>query len=419
MQKITRTIVAAGLGSMLEMYDFVIYILVASILAKLFFPAANHFASLMLTFTAFAAGFLARPFGSLIFGHLGDKFGRKKVLLLTIFLMAISSLLIAAMPSYHHIGLIAPLLIVLFRIMQGIAVGGELAGALTFIAEHANHQYRGFVTAWIFFFINMGVMLASGISSFLSSTMTKVQFDQWGWRLLFVIGAAIALLGIYVRNKIAKSPLFTQAKETQQLASYPLTLMFKTQKSALFKGAGLTVSASVFVGLVVMYLPSYLVTTTHFQLTTALLINTGNVLILSCLIPVFGWLSDLFGRKKIIAIGCLGLLLTAYPLFLLIQHRNNFALLALIVLDLFGAALLGTLGAALTELSITTARYSTVAFSYNIPFALFAGTVPVISLFLIHASNNAAIPAIYLVASAIVTFITLFYITEHKNQKLS
>ena len=240
MNNITRTIIAGGIGSLLEMYDFVIYILVSAILATLFFPAGNQFDSLVMTYGTFAAGFLARPFGSLLFGHLGDIIGRKKVLLWTIFLMALSTICIALMPSYQRIGIFAPILIILSRLVQGIAVGGEFAGAITFVSEHASRRHRGFVTSWMFFFINMGIMFASGTCSLLTHVMTPLGFKHWGWRILFLIGSCIAILGILVRNTISETPLFNEAKSTRNLTAYPLKILFKQQRHALYKGFGVT-----------------------------------------------------------------------------------------------------------------------------------------------------------------------------------
>ena len=421
MQKnIVFVVMAAGIGSMLEMYDFTIYILLAPVLTKLFFPAQNYTISLMLTLSVFAVGFVVRPFGSVLFGYCGDRFGRKTALMISMVVMGLSAFLIAFIPTYQTIGIVAALLILLLRVLQGFAVGGEFAGALTFIAEHANPKHRGFATAWNVFFIDLGAMLASGSYSVIMKQISSVQFMQWGWRVLFLFGGMVAVIGIFIRKKLTESPLFIKNVEENRVSKNPVKEILTTHRSDLLKAIGMTAGASVFAGVILLFMPTYVTMTTHITLETALFINTISLLFLCCCVPFFGWLSDQLGRKIVALFGAAGLTFFSYPLFLLIQKGDMTSIFtAMIALNFFGAALFGTFGAMLTEISLTESRYSMVALAYNTSFAYATGTAPIVTLFIFHITKNPAAPGFYLTVSALISFVTILAIKQIDNRQLS
>lgn len=418
MNIIKRVVITAGIGSMLEMYDFVIYGLIAPTLAILFFPPSDKFTAIMSSFAVFAVGFLARPAGSLFFGHFGDRLGRKSVLIFTIATMAIASFFIAIIPTYQEIKIWAPVLLIILRILQGFAVGGELAGAVTFVAEFSNVHHRGFTTSWIFFFVNMGVVLASLLSAIFSGLLSHHAFVAWGWRMLFFIGGLLAIVGIYLRQKITETPLFKEAEKKHLLIKIPLLDIFSDIK-ILIRGLGISIIISVLVGMIIMYMPSYLSATLQMPLTTALSLNTINVLILSILIPVMGSISDKTGRKSILLFGITGLLLFSYPLFILLNKKNDaLIMIGLTGFALFGAAMLGVFGALLAELFPTRSRFTCIAFTYNISFALFAGTAPLVSLYLIHLTKNTLSPSFYLMVIALISLLLILGSKETRKIKL-
>ena len=419
MSSMTRVVVASGVGSMLEMYDFMIYILLSSVLVHVFFSSEDPFSALMLTFSLFAVGFLARPVGSALFGHFGDRLGRKRILLLTMFLMGIPSLLIALTPSYDAIGRWAPLCVLVWRLAQGIALGGEFSGALTFVVEHSPARHRARNTAWIFCFINLGIVLASVITVVCMHLFNPTLWAQWGWRLLFVLGAFLALLGLYFRNRVLETPLFLAEQREHHLSHRPIRDVLTQDWRALAQGLALAIAVALPVGMVLMYMPAYLTTTLQLPLNHALVINGSSLMILCLLLPLMGRISDWLPRRVMLNTALIGMLVLAYPLFHFLPLVNGTGKTVLLaVFNTFQALLLANFGAHLAELSPTRTRYTFVGIVYNIPFALFAGTVPMVALYLIHRWHTAAAPGWYLSAGILIGILGLNLIRITKTHEI-
>jgi MFS family permease len=319
-------IFASSLGTMFEFYDFFLYAVLAPFFASLFFPAGNDTAALLSAFATYAAGFLVRPIGGLIFGRIGDLVGRKYTFLVTIMVMGTSTVLVGLLPTYANIGWLAPLLLVTLRLVQGLAVGGEYCGAATYVAEHAGPGKRGYATSWIQTTSTVGLALALVIIIACRELMEPKSFSEWGWRIPFIVSAILLVFSVYIRLRLNESPVFQRMKEEGKGSKAPLTesfLHYPNIKYVLLAilgamgGVGVVWYTSQFYALFFLtitlkfdYLPAYLL------VLTALIIGTP-------LFVVFGWLSDRIGRLKIILAGCLIAALTYFPLFAALTHYAN------------------------------------------------------------------------------------------------
>ncbi len=408
MKKITKIVFLSALGGALEFYDFVIFVLFAGILSKLFFPEENHLAALMGIFAIFAIGYLIRPIGGILFGHFGDKKGRKATFVISVGLMAIPTFLIGLLPSSHDIGITATILLVMLRILQGLAVGGEVPGALTFAAEHATVQYRGLICGFIFFGLNMGIILGSVINALLTYTLTQEQLLHWGWRLPFLFGGLLGIVSYYLRKHMHETPIFQQLTITKK-SNFPLKDTLKNEFKSLFFGTMLTWLEAVVVCLLYLYLPTYFKDILHYPKKSVDLYNTSSLILFSCFIVFAGGLSDRIGRKLIIAIGAVGLLLLAYPLFYFAISKNfPLVILTMIVISMLAGCISGGVPCVLIDMFPPRVRYTSIAVVYNVGFAIFGGLSPLLATYLIARTDNLAAPSFYLIVSAIACLIGIF-----------
>jgi len=415
----TKAILISSIGGGLEMYDFTIYVFFAPILAMLFFPPQNNLIPLLNTFVIFAVGYFARPLGAIVFGHYGDRFGRKKGMLVSIAIMAISTVLIGLLPTYAAIGIAAPICLVVLRFFQGIAVGGDLAGAITFVAEYADNGKRGLACSFVFCAVNFGLLLASAIGALLTSLLSHEALIFWGWRLAFILGLLIGIIGLYLRSRVAETPYFSRLEHNHDVLKVPLLHLFRMHSVRILQGIGLVWLFSVIIAQVFLYMPTYLFTVAHLKMDTALIVNSVNILIFSLCIPLAGYLSDKIGRKSIILIAAFLFVIFAYPLYILLNSSNFIVMFAaLISFAILSAAIVGTVPSALTEMFPTHVRYSGVAFSYNISCALFAGLTPVFVTYLLYKLEFSQAPFLNLVFGAIVTFITAVSVKERGKKSL-
>src|SRR5215468_7678748 len=324
-----RVIIASSVGTVFEWYDFYLYAILAPFFAALFFPSGNQTAALLGAFGAYAAGFLVRPFGALIFGRIGDLVGRKYTFLITIIVMGTSTVLVGFLPSYASIGFAAPVLLVLLRLAQGLALGGEYGGAATYVAEHAPDEKRGYATSWIQTTATVGMLFALVIIGICRATLPAAEFSSWGWRIAFWFSIPLLLISIYIRLKLNESPIFRRMKTQGKRSKSPLKDSFlqypnnKYVALALFgatAGQGVVWYTGQFYALffLLIYLKLDYVYT-YWLIGLSLAIGTPFFL-------VFGALSDKIGRKKIILAGCLIAALTYFPLFKGLTHYINPAL---------------------------------------------------------------------------------------------
>ena len=409
----------AIIGNILEWYDFALYGYFATIISKLFFPAPDPFTSLLTTFSVFAVGFLMRPLGAVIFGHFGDKVGRKKTLAASVILMAVPTTLMGLLPTHTHIGVAAGILLTICRLLQGLAIGGEFSGSIVFITEHSPNHCRGLYGSWAMFSAFAGLLLGSAIGALVSNVMPIEALNAWGWRVPFISGIFLGIIGLYLRLNMPETPAFTAAKKQKELVSQPIFHAFRYAWKPMIIGVGVDFLPAMAFYLLFVYLPTYMNLYLQVPLKTALIINSISMAGIILVIPFAGLLSDTIGRKPILTIGAISFIVFSYPLFLLLQ-QGNFAslLLAQICFTLLMCLVCAAIPATLVELMVTNVRYTAMSLPYNFSNAVFGGTAPLVATYLIAKSNNHLAPAFYLIAAGIVMLIFIFFLEESHRKEL-
>jgi MFS family permease len=324
-----RVIFASSLGTVFEWYDFYLYATLAPFFAALFFPPGNETAALLSAFATYAAGFLVRPFGALFFGRIGDLVGRKYTFLITLLVMGLSTFAVGLMPTYETIGWAAPVILVVLRLLQGLALGGEYGGAATYVAEHANPKRRGFATSWIQTTATMGFFLSLAVIGLCRYSMDAQTFASWGWRLPFLVSLVLLVFSIYIRLKLNESPVFQRMKAEGKASKAPLTesfLRYPNNKYVLLALLGAAAGQGVVWYTGQFYALFFLTITLKVDYLNAYVLIGLSLLLATPFFLFFGWLSDHIGRLKIIMAGCLIAALTYFPLFSALTHYVNPAL---------------------------------------------------------------------------------------------
>lgn len=389
-----RKIVAASVaGNALEWYDFFLYSTAAALVfSRLFFPATTDpLTGTLAAFGGFAVGFAARPFGGLIFGHIGDRFGRKPALVLTLCIMGGSTFLIGLLPTYAQIGLWAPILLVLLRVLQGIAAGGEWGGGVLIISENAPAHRRGFYSAWSQVGVAGGFVLSAG-AFYLAQLLPDEQFISWGWRLPFLVSIVIFGLGIYIRANLPDSAAFEASKSATAPEHLPIVMVLKRHPREILLAMGLRVAENggsyIFLAFALAYGKFSGVAQDVLLLGVMLSMTLG----LGSMV-LFGHLSDRFGRRPIFLFGALGMMLAAFPFFWLIDTGDTVLIMLAFVLanTLCHAAMVGVMPAFFSELFSTEVRYTGIAFGHEIASVFAGGMSPLIATALL-ASFGASWP---------------------------
>jgi MHS family proline/betaine transporter-like MFS transporter len=392
-----KTLLAGAIGNVLEWYDFALYGYFAPVFAALFFPSNSPSVSLIAAFGIFAVGFLARPLGAMLFGYWGDTQGRRSALAWSILLMAVPTCLVGLLPTYETMGAVAPIALTLCRFLQGLSVGGEFTGSATFLVEHSAASQRGYVGSWAGFSAQIGALFGSGVGALIASNLADEALHQWGWRIPFMMGGLIAVVGWYLRTGVPESPAFETIRLAGGLASSPVRDVFTTQRLAMAKVVGLVWLHGVAFYLLYVYLTTYLVTVTTVPLATVLFLNTGCMTLLALLIPLMGAWSDRIGQPPLLIAGAAGLALLSYPCFLWLTSNDlPRVITAQILLTVLVACYMGPFFATVADLFPTPQRYTGLSVGYNIGAALFGGTAPLIATLLIEWSSNVLAPAFYL-----------------------
>jgi MFS family permease len=396
-KKIKTIIAASSVGTMIEWYDFYIFGMLAKTISTQFFPEGNSTAALLSTLAIFAAGFIVRPFGALVFGRLGDIVGRKYTFLLTLVLMGGSTFLIGCVPGYKSIGIAAPLLVLLLRLLQGLALGGEYGGAATFVAEHAPPGKRGFYTSWIQTTATLGLFLALGIIMLVKLNMPDQEFSaEWGgWRYPFWLSIILVGISIYIRLKMKESPMFAELKSSGRTSPNPLKESFSNKgnfKMVLLALFGAVMGQGVVWYTGQFYAQNFLETKCGIEFGQSRTIMLWAIAFATPFFVVFGWLSDKIGRKWIMMTGMLMAILTYRPIFDTFLADSvsphlpqaiywKFVLLVFILI-IYVTMVYGPIAAFLVELFPTRIRYSSMSLPYHIGNGVFGGLVPFIGLLL-------------------------------------
>jgi len=390
-EKTIRRVVASALvGASIEWYDFFLYGVVAGIVFnKLYFPASDPVVATLLAYTTFAVGFVTRPLGGVIFGHFGDKIGRKSMLVITLMIMGIATFLIGLVPTYAQIGIGAPLLLLLLRVLQGIGLGGEWGGAVLMAYEYAPKEKRGFYASLPQIGLAIGLCLASGVVALLSSLLTDEQFLSWGWRVAFLLSGVMVIVGMYIRLKVQETPEFTALKARNAEARIPFFDMLRRYPGSVLKGMGARYIDGVFFNVFAVFSIGYLANTIKISRTDALLGVMAAAVVMCFTIPYFGKLSDRIGRPKVYMIGSLLTALSAFPAFWLLTHSggNNLLIwLGLVVpLGIIYASVYGPEAALFCDLFDAKVRYTGISFVYQFSGIFASGITPIIATALIKS----------------------------------
>lgn len=412
-----RAASAAFMGNFVEWFDYAAYGYLAAVIAVVFFPQTDKTSGLLATFAVFALSFIVRPIGGIVWGHIGDRFGRRNALSLSILIMSGSTFCIALLPSYAQVGLLAPGLLLAIRLVQGFSASGEYAGASAFLAEYAPDRKRGFYTCLVPASTAAGLLVGSLFASQLYAHLDSTQLHEWGWRLPFLLAAPLGLIGRYIRLHLADTPKFRemeQAMESKQGEHRaPISLLFGRYRRQLLVAIGATCLNAVAFYLILSYMPTYLSAEMGMSESDSFLASTVSLATYIGFIFLMGKLSDRFGRKTMLVAASLLFLALTVPLFGLLGNAA-FAFILLIQIG-FGLMLAmndGTLPCFLAEIFPTRVRYTGFAFSFNTANALFGGTAPFIATWLISLTGNKLAPAWMLVAAAGVALLAMLCVRE-------
>lgn len=406
--QLRRVLSSAAIGQFVEWYDFVVYAYSASILATLFFPSEDRLASLLATFAVYAVGFVMRPIGGIIFGHLGDRLGRRNVLAVVIILMGAATFGIGILPTHGQIGVLATVLLVICRLVQGMSAGAETTGSNTLVAEHSPKGRRGFFVAFTYAFANLPAVFASLLILTLTSFFSSETYEAWGWRIPFILGGIIAIVGLYIRNRVRESPEFEAAKAAQQTTNsnqkrrLPIWSAIRENPRALFFAFALAALSSLGFYTLTGYFTTYLNESVKIDPTISFASNSIAMMIAFIAMPVAGLVSDRVGRKPMLVGGAAVSALVAVPAYMLASDGTALGAIAgQSILALAFSIFFGPFGVAFIELFPTKNRFSGAGLGYNVAYVLFGGTAPYLSTWLVGATGSLLAPAFYLVVIAV------------------
>ncbi|MPW15841.1 MFS transporter [Paraburkholderia sp. CNPSo 3157] len=398
-----RTVIAASIGNALEWFDLVVYGFFAVVISKLFFPAGNDTVSLLLTLGTFGVSFFMRPLGAIVLGAYADKAGRKAALTLSIVLMMMGTLIIAVLPTWQSIGIAAPLILVVARLMQGFSAGGEFGSATAFLAEHVPGR-RGYFASWQIASQGLTTLLAALFGVVLTGELSPEQLSAWGWRVPFFFGLLIGPVAWYIRTKLDETPEFLAAETTQT----PIRDTFASQKARLFIGVGIVVLGTVSTYLV-LFMPTYAIKQLGLAPSVAFAAISLVGVIQLVFSPIVGHLSDRYGRVRIMLVPAVLLFLLILPAFTYLVAHPTFGTLMLmqIVFGFLMTGYFGSLPGLLSEIFPVQTRTTGMSLAYNIAVTIFGGFGPFIIAWLIRATDSKVAPSFYLMFAAVVSVIAL------------
>ncbi|MFG1189724.1 MFS transporter [Xanthobacter sp. YC-JY1] len=410
-----RIIFLASLGGSLEFYDFIIYGIFVQYISAQFFPANDPYVSLILSFSVLALGFLARPFGGAVLGILGDRYGRRPVFIGSLGLTTLATIAIGLLPNYQSWGIAAPLLLVAFRLVQGICLGGELPGAVTYAVEAAPAR-AGLACGFIIFCVNVGVLIATLVNLGIQYALPPQDVADYGWRIAFLLGGVIGLVSFALRRKLEESPEFVNlhGKATR----HPLRELMRHHGRSVLVAAGVAAIIAGFNGMLYGFVPAFLVKTLHYPAPDVALAMTVALVVSSVGLILAGWAGDFVPGRLILRAGSLGMVVVVVPLFALMANHGASIVLVLSLLSLVFSLASGIWPSILAGLFPTQVRFTGIALSYNVSVTLLSGFAPLAATALIAQTGMNSAPALYIAASAALTFWCSFLIPARSASAL-
>lgn len=411
--------ISSVIGTTIEWYDFFIYgTMAALVFPKLFFPSADPFVSLIQSFTTFFVGFIARPLGAAFFGYFGDRVGRKSTLVVTLLLMGGSTVLIGLLPTYYQIGVWAPLLLVIMRILQGLAIGGEWGGAVLLAMEWGQKERRGLMASLPQMGAPFGLILSSAATSLFLS-LTGDAFTAWGWRLPFLSSVLLIVLGLYIRMNVLETPYFQKVAQSESLPKLPILEVISKYPRQVAAATLARVVSDVAFYIFVTFVISYGMV--HLNMDQSLFVNAtlAGALVAVVVMPYFGYLSDRYGRKLLYQIGAILVILWAFPYYHLLNTKNAaIILLAVIVSLMIHALMFGPLAALIAENFPTRVRYSGASVSFQLTGIIGGGLAPLIATGLLREYGSSDAISVYLIVVAIISIAATLFLKDRTGEEL-
>lgn len=415
-----RAIIASLVGNYVEWYEFTVYAFLAGVIGELFFPSSDKTTSLLASYAVFGLAFIARPLGGVVFGHIGDRFGRRGALAAIIILLSFATGALGLLPTYSAIGIAAPILLVVCRAVQGFALGGELSGATTFLMEFSPTGRRGLYTSLIGAGAALGLITGALLALFLNATLSPESLRSWGWRVPFVVGMALALIGFYIRLRLEETPAFSAVVERHQVARAPIVESFSKHFPTMVLLFCFQASVSLVFYLVAAYLPGYFIRTIGVARLTALLLTLASFAIAMVLCPIIGALSDRFGRRALALVTNGWPVVTSVLAFLLLNGASMVGIVAGVVLLSISLALGLTIAPILfAEIFPVRVRYSGSSIAYNLSQMVFGGTAPLFATYLVASTGDKLSPAYYVSIVGILAFVATYFFMPETSRSTS
>ena len=413
-----RVILSCVAGSSLEWYDFALYGYFAAILGRLFFPSGDAFQQLIASFGAFASGLLARPIGAILFGYIGDKFGRKKSLLISIYLMAVPTAAMALLPTYETLGIWSGVLLTIIRILQGLALGGGFTGTIVFLYEHSDEHKRGTYSSWAPFSLVFGFVLGSLMATLMATILSDADLESWGWRIPFGISFVGTFVAKYVQKKLQDPKAFVEMQQKEQPEKEGKSLLhslFKNHWKAVCLVVWIDILTACGYFLLSVFFPTYFDEILDFDRDISFRVISVNMIMFSLIILFGGWLSDKINRRKQMLIASLALAAFAYPLFSLFKSGPMLAMVGHLGLIFLFSIYYGPIPAAICSIFPMKSRLLGVSIAHNFAMAAFGAYAPTVATYLVKQTGDLAMPAVLFVISASVTALGLYVWTENKT----
>jgi metabolite-proton symporter len=411
-----RAVIASTVGTTIEWYDFFLYSTAAALIfPKLFFPTQDSGAGILLAFGTQFVGFAARPVGAAIFGHYGDRIGRKATLVTTLLIMGICTALIGVLPTYAAAGIIAPLLLTLLRLLQGAAVGGEWGGSVLLAMEWGSAKRRGFMASWPQLGVPLGLLLSTALVQIMSAS-TGADFETWGWRVPFLVSLVLVGVGLYVRLRVLESPEFAEVRETRAVSKMPVVEAFRKQWREILLSAFIRMSEQAPFYLFITFVLTYGTKNLGFPRGTVLTDTLVAAALGLISVPLFGYLSDIVGRRRMYGIGILGTALFAFPYFgLLNTAAPGLVLLAIVLSLVFHDMQYGPQAALIAETFGTNVRYSGAGLGYQLASVIAGGPAPLIAAAILASTGSSTGISIYILICCVISLIALALLPRGKE----